>query len=371
VKLFRLLDPLFALERRLSRRESPARGVLLIAAGGLGDTVLVSLVIERFAALAQPGEPVTLLLRSDAAKMGFLFPAGLSVESVDFAALTRPGRRRAVLADLYRRHFRLVVSLDFLRHPDLDEALAFACAAPETWAMAPRPWAKYDRRLAANRTRWTRLVETGPVRRDKLLRLADFAGTLSGRVLAPPRIALPVDRMPAAVALNAPTVVIQPFSAVRAKQSPPEMYRRIIARLPAGWRVKIAGHPTDLDRNPDYRPLLDLDRVSFEPAPFAQLAGILRTARLVVSVDTACMHLAAVLGAPTLCLASAAYVGEIVPYAAQLCPPNVRFLWQPMPCEGCLGDCARAKGKALYPCVAALDADRVVAALDEMIEAGP
>jgi ADP-heptose:LPS heptosyltransferase len=327
------------------------------------------LVVDRFLALAEPGEPVTLFLRKDAARMGFLMPAGLTVEAVDFAALTRPGPRRAVFAALAARRFRRVVSLDFLRHPDLDEALAFACAAPDSWAMAPRPWAKYQRRLAANRRRWTRLIETGPVRRDKVLRLVDFAQALSGRQGPPPRLSLPDERLPPPVRLDAPTVVIQPFSAVRAKQSPPEMYRRIIARLPAGWQVRIAGHPSDLDRNPEFRPLLDLPGVTFEPAPFSALAGILRAARLVVSVDTACMHLAALVGAPTLCLASAAYVGEIVPYPAALCPPNVRFLYQPMPCEGCLGDCTRAKGGALYPCVAALDAERVTAALDAMIEA--
>lgn len=369
MKLHRLIDPVLGLERRLSPRRGPASGVLLISAGGLGDTVLFSLVLPRFAQLARPGESVTVLLRSDGARMSFVFPSDINVLKVDFGRLRQPGYRRRTLAGLHQANYRLVVSTDFLRHPDLDEALAFACAAPETAAMVARPWPKHDRRLRANARRWTTLVESGEIRQDKVVRWARFADALTGRSEAPPRVALPLGRMPPATALAEPTVIIQPFSAVKAKQSPPALYGRIIAALPQGWRTRIAGHPSDLDRNPEYRPLLDLPGVSFEPAPFAELAGVLRSARLVVSVDTACMHLAAALGVPTLCLASAAYVGEIVPYAAEVMPDNVAFLWRPVDCAGCLGDCRLELVDSMYPCVAALDEAEVLMALGRMTEA--
>jgi len=371
VKPHRLVDPLLGLERRLTRRPGPARGVLLISAGGLGDTVLFALVVERFAALAQPGETVTVLLRREAARMGFLFPPSIRIEAVDFADLRRIGPRRRLLDQMYRRHDRLVISADFLRHPDLDEALAQACAAPESAAMVARPWPKYQRRLDARAQCWGRLIDSGPIRRDKVLRLAEFARALTGREAPPPLVALPEERRPAAVPLPAPTVIVQPFSAVKAKQSPPALYRRLRAALPADWQMRIAGHPSDLERNPEFRPLLELPGVTFEPAPFAELAGKLRSARLVVSVDTACFHLAAALGVPTLCLASAAYVGEIVPYAEAITPPSVRFLWQAMPCQGCLGDCPRPLVDSMYPCVAALDPEAVVGAIASLIGTPP
>jgi len=374
MKLHRLTDPLTGLARRFTRRPGPAAGVLLISAGGLGDTVLFALVVERFAALAEPGETVTVLLRADAAEMAFLLPPSVEVLAVDFAALRSPSRRRNIMDDLYRRHFRRVISTDFQRHPDLDEALAFACAAPERAAMVPRPWAKYQRRLNANRKRWGRLVETGPETLDnKLLRWALFADTLSGHTLPPPRVALPPERLaalappdPATAAV--PTVVIQPFSAVRGKQSPPDLFRRIIANLPSGWQVRISGHPSDFDRCPEYRSLLELETVRFQPVPFAQLVGVLRAARLVVSVDTGCMHLAAALGVPTLCLASAAYVGGNIPYVEALGPTSARFVWTPMDCQGCLGDCRRPAVESMYPCVAALSADAVLRAVADMTE---
>jgi ADP-heptose:LPS heptosyltransferase len=366
MKLHRLLDPLFVLGRRLSPRSGDAAGVLLVSFGGLGDTVLFSLVLPRFLELARPGEAVTVLLRSDAARMAFLFPPEVRVLKVDAARLRQSGTRTRLFRDLYGAHFRLVVSTDYLRHPDLDEALIAACAAPDSAAMAPRPWPKHDRRLKANRRLYRRLFESGPVRLDKVVRWARFADFLTGTTQPPPLVALPPERMPAAVELPAPTVFIQPFSAVKLKQSPPQLYRDVIAALPPGWQVRIAGHPSDLDKNPDYRPLLDLPGVAFEPAPFAELAGKLRSARLVVSVDTACMHLAAALGVPTLCLASAAYVGEIVPYAEEITPPGLRFLWHRMTCAGCLGDCRLPAVDGRYPCVAALDPAEVVGAVRQM-----
>ena len=121
----------------------------------------------------------------------------------------------------------------------------------------------------------------------------------------------------------------------------------------------VAGAPQDPERNPAFDSLLAGPRVRFVDVGFEELGPLLRAARLVVSVDTAGMHLAATMGAPTLCLASAPHVGEIVPSAAEIKPPNVHFMFQEMDCAGCLGKCIHQPEKGMFPCVARLPGERV------------
>jgi len=141
---------------------------------------------------------------------------------------------------------------------------------------------------------------------------------------------------------------------------PPELYRRLIDALPDDVQVSITGTDADMDRNPAYRKLLDLPSVRFDNRTFEAIAPDLRACDLVVSVDTALMHLAIAVGAPTLGLASAAYTGEIVPYAPEITPPNAHFLYRPMSCEGCLGDCVHPKESGVFRCIARLDADTAI-----------
>ena len=363
------IDSLEAGLGRLRRRPGVASGMILLSSGGLGDTVLLATVFDRFIGLVHPGERLTLVLRQDARGMAFLFDGLAEVVCVDFRRLARHmGYRIRTLSGLRARHARIVVSLDHLRHPDLDEALVAACAGAETIGMQPRRWAKYDARLDLARQHYDDLFDSGPDHLDKVLRWAGFADWLAGIKRPPPTIALPPDRLPPPAVLDAPTVFVQPFSAVVKKQVPPDFLAGLFDELPAGWQIRLTGTASDLARNPAYRALLDDPRVAFDDATFNDLLPRLRAARAVISVDTALMHLAVAAGVPTLCLASAAYVGEIVPYDAAVAPPNVRFVYHAMPCQGCLGDCRLPAEAGVYPCVARLDAAAAAVALRTVLD---
>ena len=364
MELFHILDKLLELKRHFSNRGGPANGVLLISAGGLGDTVLFSLLAGRFKSIAHEGEPVTVLLRNDARKMAFLLPGDMGLEIVDFGQLRKSLSYRRKVADrLFKAHYRLVISTDQLRHPDLDEALVKMASPEQAIAMEPRTWPKYDAALKANRGLYSRLFDSGPDRLDKVVRWSRFCDWLTGTEITPPKVQIDMEGRSG----ERFDVLIQPFSAVAGKQSPVALYRHIIESLPQGTSVALTGAPGDMDANPDYQRLLSLPGVSFNSNGFEELVPALQAARLVISVDTALMHLAVALGAPTICLASAAYVGEIVPYAPEIKPENVHFIYQPMDCEGCLGNCHLAPIDGMYPCVAGIEAERVVALIKEIL----
>lgn len=356
-----MLDRLDLLALKFKSRTGTPDGVLLTVGGGLGDAVMLAHVLPRFLALCRPGERTTVVMRRDAAKMAFLFPKDVAVETVDYGRFLKSGSyRRKIMAHLHAAHYRVAVSVDYLRHPRIDDMLIAAAAAPESAAMEPRSWPKHDRALQTNRKLYARLFDSGPPLTDKIVRWARFAAWLTGMDAPPPVALLPVDALPPSAATERPVVVMQPFSAVPEKQSPPGLWRKIIETLPSGTTAVIAGAPTDLERNPAFRALLDLPGVVFDGSTFQGIVPLLRAARLAVSVDTAMMHLAVAVGAPTLCLASAAYVGEIVPYDPAVAPPNMHVVYHDMPCRGCLGACVLPKENGMYPCIARLDAADVL-----------
>ena len=62
--------------------ETPAGGILIIAAGGIGDAILLAHLFPRLAGLAEDGEPVTFILRADAGRAAFLFSGLAQVEHI-------------------------------------------------------------------------------------------------------------------------------------------------------------------------------------------------------------------------------------------------------------------------------------------------
>jgi ADP-heptose:LPS heptosyltransferase len=241
------------------------------------------------------------------------------------------------------------------------------CEAKEVFAMRARPWRKYDDALSKNSELYSQIYNSGPIHLDKILRWSKFADWLSGTNLPPPRVCLPEGRIKAGREYLRPTVVLVPFSAVKEKQISPDVFHKIMDHLKHNYDFIVAGAPGDFDINPEYLTLLKTRNTTFDTCTFEDLASKLMRVDLVVSVDTAAMHLSVSLGTPTVCLASAAYVNEIVPYSSEVTPDNVRFVFQAMECQGCLGSCSLPLEDDRFPCVARLKPNHILNAIDELL----
>ena len=354
---------------RQARPDRPGRGVLVVSSGGLGDTILFSLAFPRFRALARAGEPVHLVLRRDTAKAAFLFPPDVNVIAIDYRRFARnplyrlrEGRR---LRDL---GVRVAISADHLRLPTVDDVLVMATGAAERYALEPRSWPKHDARLRRNRGWYTDWVPVAPGMAHKMRRWVDLANGLAQRADPLPVVRIAPERLPAPAALDAPTVVIHPFSAVAGKQHSVDLWRRILTALPASFEVVVSAGPRDLAAHPEFSTLLAMPRVRLDGGDLRSTAALIRAARFVVSVDSSILHLAAGTGTPTLALASAAHVVDAVPYDPAMTPANVEVLYHDMPCRGCCGQCIYTPEDGRYPCVARLDRDVVLARVQAFVE---
>ncbi|MEW5727394.1 MAG: lipopolysaccharide heptosyltransferase family protein [Pseudomonadota bacterium] len=365
-----LVDRALRLALAATRRKAKPRGVLLVSARGPADMVFLSAVLPRFMRLAEDFEDVTLLMRSDAVGMSFLFPRSLRILRVEFRRLASFAYRWQIFRKLYLANYRLVVALDYNRAAEPDEALIAAAQAPEVAAMKPAPSGAPAKLIEATLSKYTKVFDPGNPNQDKVVRWSRFADFLSGRKQPPALALLPEARLPEAMPFEIPTVVVFPFSAVRQRQLLPEMWEAILNALPRDWQVRVAGHRADIDRNPQYKPLLERPRVTIDTSGFDHLASVLRGARMVIGADTAGVHLSILLGVPTLVLASAAFVGAGVPYDDEIIPPNAHFLHVPMECQGCMGRCPFEPIQGMLPCVAQINPDTVLGAVSDMIARG-
>ncbi len=365
-----LVDRALRLVLATTRRKAKPRGILLVTARGPADMVFLSAVLPRFMRLAEDFEDVTLLMRSDAVGMSFLFPRSLRIMRVEFRRLTSFAYRWQVFRKLYLANYRLVVALDYNRAPDPDEALIAAAQAPQVAAMKPAPSGAPAKLIEAALSKYSKVFDPGDPNQDKVVRWSRFADFLSGRKQPPALALLPEVRLPEAMPFEIPTVVVFPFSAVRRRQLQPALWETILNTLPRDWQVRVAAHRADIERNPDFKPILERSRVTVDTSGFDHLASVLRGARMVIGADTAGAHLSILLGVPTLVLASAAYVGAGVPYDEEITPPNAHFLYVPMECQGCMGRCPFEPIQGMLPCVARINPETVLEMVADMIARG-
>ena len=83
-------------------RPDPASGLLLVSSGGIGDTILLSTVLERFTRMALLGERVTLVLPAESGKVAFIFHKDVKLLLVDYRLFRRSWfYRRKISYQLY------------------------------------------------------------------------------------------------------------------------------------------------------------------------------------------------------------------------------------------------------------------------------
>ncbi|MGJ3258430.1 MAG: glycosyltransferase family 9 protein [Rhodospirillales bacterium] len=347
------------------------RGLLLISSGGLGDTILFSLIVHRFVQLVPEEEPVTLVVRSDSRFASFLFPERVRMMPVDYRKFIRsPMYRIAVCRQIRDFGVRAAISTDHLRLPTVDDVMIMASGAPERAALSPRTWPKHDAALQAHRDWYTTWVEPEPAMAHRLIRWWELANALSGKSPPPPRVIFDHGYLPAPVTGDRPHIVLHPYSAIPEREAAPEVFTAIAEAFRDTHDVVVSAGPGDTARAPQHGALVAMPGVRVDHGDLLAKAALLRGAALVVSVDTSVMHLAVGCGAPTLCLASAAHVVDSVPYDSRMMPENVRFEVPEIDCAGCLGQCIHPLENGRYHCLGQLTPERCEQAAREVLAAG-
>jgi len=329
-KTVRWVDLAQKFSRSMTHRQSIPREFLLICTGGTDHLVFLAAQLERFRhALGGPKVPLVVLARHDAGAAEFLFDDRAEVMTVDTDRLGQDsGYRANKLSEMFQSNFKGMVSLDYHRHPHLDEALITAAQRP-AMAMKPAPLDGMDEALAENAALYQNQFESGPVGTPIPLRWEAFATHLSADDpdlpdASPYRLA--DDVMPEPAAFGTPTVLLQPFCPDVSRQSSVDVYTTLLSTIPDGHQVLLLGSTALLDRTPEYKVLLERPGVVLEEVDLARALPMMRSARLVIAAESAPMHLAALAGVPTLGIARDAGDGDTLPYPENNGPDNACIL---------------------------------------------
>ncbi len=339
--IVRWVDLAQKLSYRFSFRQDRPVEFLLISTGGAAHLVFLAAQLERFRlALGGPDVPLVILTRHDAGAASFLFDGRAEIMTVDMERLgDESGYRANQLGTMYQSHFKGIVSLDYHRHPYLDEALVKAAQRP-AMAMRPAALAGLDAVLAENASLYQDQFDSGLVGTPIPLRWAAFGTHLSaddpGLPAATP-YDLSDDLLPEPAAIERPTVVLQPFSPDVSCQPSADFYGSVLDAVPDDHQVSLLGSPELLERTPKIKALLERPNVALENTDLARALPMMLAARLVIAVESAPMHLAAISGVPTLGIVADEGNGDVLPYPLEGGPAKARILL------GCGDDAASAE----------------------------
>lgn len=358
------------IQRRADRASTDKRGLLLVSSGGLGDTALFSLMVERFGTLVGAEEPVWIIVRAESAGLSFLFPDNVTLIPVDY--------RRFIKKTVYRLDTckritelgaRVAVSTDHLRLPTVDDVMIRASGAEKRYALSPRSWPKHDKALQAHRDWYTDWIYPDPAMAHRLIRWWELANGLLGGEEDVPQVRFDPSRLQDAPVSDCPEIILHPFSAIAEREVDPRVFIDIADAFADEYQIVMTAGPNDLTRAPRHQALADHPGVVVDTTDLQSKAARLRRAALVVSVDTSIMHLAVGAGAPTICLASAAHIVDSVPYDSRMMPENVTFMVPDIDCAGCLGACIHPLEHGRYRCLGQLTTDNVLSKAREILAA--
>ncbi|MGE3173185.1 MAG: glycosyltransferase family 9 protein [Planctomycetota bacterium] len=367
------LRPRRGLVRRLrqARRTDPSGPLLYLANGRLGDTLLAAAFTEHLRAWFGP---VIAVARPEAAPV--LAPQVDRFVPFDPGAAAAAPHGPAALLAAARAGCRAVLGDAHLFHGGaallaLVEALDVPRVLYDGWI---------DRRLQAPLRRWPRGATVVPAR-DKpagatspeqvhvFLDLAHYHAAAL-RVLGGDAAAAPLPAAPAlpATLRAAPGPDLPPgYVAVHASSSQPKKdwpFERFAAALAACPDVPFALLGTDDRSLPPLPNVTDLR----SRTTITQAIAVAARARAFLGVDSGLAHTAALAGVPTVVAMPQATAGLFFPYPAAF-GAHVRTVRSVAHegCAGCGGLCeheplwrSRRRG---FPCVRAVAADEVVAAL--------
>jgi ADP-heptose:LPS heptosyltransferase len=356
--------------------------VLIVRLDGIGDFILWLDAAEALAKHYRERGMRTILV-ANALWAGWALELGIfdEVVAVDVRKFQRsPLYRYRIGRRIRRLGCSTAIESTYSRYRLLGDAAIRLSGAGERIGSAGDT-SNMDARQKQIADRWyTRLIPADPSPKMELIRNAEFI-----RNFCEPGFRARLPRLNSSKLLRAddaflsatsgkPYYALFPGASWNGKQWPVSKFIEVAERLyrQTGWQGVVCGGPSDLELaetlcTQSTAPLLNWAGRT----DLAQLAAVLSTARLLLTNDTAAVHIASACGVPTVCLVGGGHYGRFMPYEVEMVTgqPLPRAVFHAMPCFGCLWKCIyeRTSGDPVV-CIAKVDSGQVWRQVSEILQ---
>jgi len=350
------------------------RGLLVVRMDGIGDMVLFRRSLDHYAdVFGVDQSDITVLGCNSWSKISDVVFAGYRVISIDEHAFSRrPFYRFKVSLWVRSLAPEIAVCDSYMRRALMADSLVWMSGAPKQIVSVPyvseRTRSEFNYYISGA----DNIIDTGPYPTHEVTRHSRFLSFVAGRTIdAEPPVIQWRDRKPP-VEDGAPYVVMNTGSNEPGRRWPLSGFAGLARRfLDDGYRVVFSGRSGERTDGGAVETLTDEDGVIdlTDKTSLPELLDLMNHAALMVSNDTGPAHLSIALGTPTVVIVGGGHFGSFVPYPESVAPDTARFVFQEMECYHCFWRCHRRANKfQLFPCIGAINEDRVWSACKELTE---
>ena len=361
-----VLSPIDLVVGLIKRKHNP-KHVLVVRLDGIGDFVLWLDAARAIRARFPEGEYRLTLLGNEEwtafAKRVGCFDEVWSLNLRRF--VLRPWYRFRIMAATRRAGFGVVIHPTHSRELFCGDALVRVTGA-QARIGSSGGLARTNKFLKRISDRWyTKLLPADPRPLHEIERNAEFIrglGVVDFHAKLPTLLS---SIKGGAHEVGLAYYVICPGARQHYKQWPIERFAEIAKRIhdTTGWAGRVCGAGADA---PLCRQLIELARVPLEnragSTSLIELALLIKNARLLVTNDSAAVHIGAAVGTPTICVLGGGHFGRFLPYKRwdHSGAPLPTAVFYPMDCFGCDWRCIyRVSPGAPKPCVSNVQVDAV------------
>lgn len=348
-------------------------GLVVIRLDAIGDFILWLDSAKEYRRLF-PEQKITLIANAAWADLALALPYWDEVWAIDLRRFThQPLYRWTMLRKVSQANFTLAIHPTFSRAVMHGDSVIRATRATQRiGSIGDLSNHSVQEKIIGDRW-YTRLLPASLKPLMELQRNTEFISHLTDKAFNASLPKLPVlTTLPKRLPPSAAYFILFPGASWHGKQWPTERFAQVLEQLHRryDWQVVLCG---SFAEGALCQVVADEAQITcFNLAgqtTLAELAELIRGARLLIGNDTSAVHLAAAVGTPAVCILGGGHYGRFMPYPETVVGLKPLVAAYQMPCFNCNWRCNQPHDPAgPVPCVSQISVELVMSLAMQAIE---